>query len=219
VQPTTYGLDNSCQLDAMRSLASDARAVAVVDHMVSASELHRLTDAGVRGARFHMLTGGSVDWSSLPEVASRIAEVGWHIQLQLDGHELGRRLEVLESLPVPLVIDHVGRFMPPVPVDHSDVDALRRLVDNGDTWVKLSAPYESAPDAEHRYELVGELARALVTRAPERMLWATNWPHPGQSDPPTVERLAELLLEWIPNATTRTMVLVDNPAVLYGFDD
>lgn len=216
VQPTTYGLDNSCQLDAMAVLGDAARAVVVVDASVADTELRALTDAGVRGARFHMLPGGAVGWDQLAPVAARVASFGWHIQLQLNGHELFDRLDALRSLPCPLVVDHVGRFMAPTEPDSAAFAALLALVDEG-AHVKLSAPYESATDATHRYDLVTACIEALVARAPDRMLWATNWPHPGQADPPSLEDLATLRDRWLVSDALRQQVLVDNPARLYGF--
>lgn len=223
VQPTTYGLDNSCQLDAMASLAEistlgegAARGVVVVDSSVSDDELRMLTTAGVRGARFHMLPGGAVGWDELEPVAARIAPFGWHIQLQLDGHELADRLDKLLALPCPLVIDHVGRFMPPTEPTGPAFAALLQLVDAG-AHVKLSAPYESALDPSHAYEAVGACIDTLVTRAPDRLLWATNWPHPGQADPPSLRQLSDLRDRWLATESLRRQVLVDNPAHLYNF--
>lgn len=216
VQPTTYGLDNSCQLDAMALIGEAARGVVVVDGSVTADELRSFTAAGVRGARFHMLPGGAVGWDQLAPVAELIAPFGWHIQLQLDGHELAGRLDQLRSLPCPLVVDHVGRFMPPTSPDSEAFGALLQLVDDG-AHVKLSAPYESALDATHAYATVTACVDALVERAPDRLLWATNWPHPGQADPPSLERLAALRDKWLPTDELRRQVLVVNPAALYDF--
>lgn len=216
VQPTTYGLDNRCQLEAMARIGPNARGVVVIDSEVEDSTLWTYADLGVRGARFHMLPGGAVGWEHLEAVASRIASFGWHIQLQLDGHELASRREQLLGLPCKLVIDHVGRFMGPVEPDSEPFAALVDLVDAG-TYVKLSAPYESANDPSHRYEMVGRCVDALVTRAPDRMLWATNWPHPGQADPPSDIDLARLREEWLPTAELCEQVLVTNPAQLYDF--
>jgi D-galactarolactone isomerase len=217
VQPSTYGLDNSCQLDAVAQLGENARLVAVVDNQVTDAELDRLTRLGARGARFFMLPGGAVPWEIMPEVAKRIAPFDWHIQLQMNGRFLYQRTGELAALPVPVVIDHVGRFMPSVAVGDMQFDALLRLIDTGSCWVKLSAPYEMELDAAHRYEAVAALVHALVRHAPQRLLWATNWPHPGQLDPPGLHDLHRLLLDWIPNARTRRQILVDNPAELYGF--
>jgi D-galactarolactone isomerase len=217
VQPTTYGLDNRCQLDAVAEFGDAARAIVVVDADTNADELRRLDRLGARGARFHMLAGGAVGWDDLPIVASRIADLGWHVQLQLDGRELPHRLPVLAALPTPLVIDHVGRFTPPVAPGHPAFVALLNLLETGRTWVKLSAPYESTLDGAPAFPTVTALAHALVTAHPERMLWASNWPHPGQREPITDDELARLLLDWLPDPAVRRRVLVTNPAELYRF--
>jgi D-galactarolactone isomerase len=218
VQPSTYGLDNSCTVDAVAEFGADARAVVVVDDHVTDRELERLTLLGARGARFHMLPGGAVPWEIMHAVAERIVGFGWHIQLQMNGRDLLDRIDALLALPTQLVVDHVGRFMPPVEPDDERFSVLLRLLDTGRCWVKLSAPYESATDVTHEYAAVARLVRALVDRAPERMLWATNWPHPGQADPPSLVDLSRLALEWMADADVRRRVLVDNPAVLYEFD-
>jgi D-galactarolactone isomerase len=217
VQPTTYGLDNRCQLEALAELGDDARAIVVVDADTSVEELRRLDELGACGARFHMLPGGAVGWDDLPIVASRIAELGWHVQLQLDGRELPRRLDMLLGLPTSLVVDHVGRFMPPVAPGHDAFRALLALLDTGRTWVKLSAPYESTLEGAPTFPSVSRLATALVAAHPERMLWASNWPHPGQPEPLTDRDLLALTLDWLPDPTVRHRVLVTNPAELYRF--
>jgi D-galactarolactone isomerase len=217
VQPSTYGLDNACTLDAVAELGDDARAVVVVDDRVNNAELDLLTLLGARGARFHMLPGGAVPWEIMHTVAERIAAHGWHIQLQMNGRDLTDRFDALVSLPTPLVVDHVGRYMPPVAPGDERFAVLLRLLDTGRCWVKLSAPYESAPDLAHEYADVSRLVQALIDHAPERMLWATNWPHPGQSAPPSLADLSRLAEEWMPDADVRQRILVDNPAELYGF--
>jgi D-galactarolactone isomerase len=218
VQPTTYGLDNSCTLDAVAEFGAAARAIVVIDDQITDLELERLTQLGARGARFHMLPGGAVPWEMMHAVAERIAPFGWHIQLQMNGRDLIDRLGALTALPTPLVVDHVGRYMPPVEPDDERFQVLLRLLDTGRCWVKLSAPYESAPDATHRYPMVTRLAAHLLQHAPERMLWATNWPHPGQANPPSLVDLSRLAFEWLPDATIRHRVIVDNPADLYQFE-
>jgi D-galactarolactone isomerase len=218
VQPTTYGLDNRCQLDAAADLGAGTRAVVVVDERTTLVELERLHAAGARGARFHMLAGGAVGWSSLRPTAERIDAFGWHIQLQLDGNTLRDHLPSLLELPTPIVIDHVGRFMPPPPPDDRAVDVLLRLLDTGRCWVKLSAPYESTRVGAPAYPEVTAIVDRLVAAAPERLLWATNWPHPGQVDPPSLAQLAELVHRWLPTERLRRHVLVDHPIHVYGFD-
>ena len=194
-----------------------ARGIAVINHTTTVAEIERLDRLGVRGARFHMLPGGAVGWESLEPVSAAIAGFGWHIQVQLNGRELPERIERLLALPVNVVVDHVGRFTPPVPVDDGAFLALCRLLDEGSAWVKISAPYESDPAASPDYPEVATLARTLISHYPERMLWATNWPHPGQAVPPSTADLRNLLDDWIPPEHRQT-ILVDNPVRLYGFD-
>ena len=153
----------------------------------------------------------------LEAVAARVAPFGWHVQLQMNGHEFPDRLERLQRLPCPLVVDHVGRFMPPGSTDDPAFGALCALLDGGRCWVKLSAPYESSKADAPRYGDVAPLARALVAAAPERMLWASNWPHPNQDTRYDEAAMLDLLLDWVDDEATRNRILTDNPAELYGF--
>ncbi len=217
VQPTTYGTDNTCQLAAMAELGPMmARGVMVVDGSTGRDELARLTGLGVRGARFHLLPGGAVGADALEAVASRIAPFGWHVQLQLDGRALPAWVDRLLRLPVDLVIDHVGRFMPPVAPESAEFAALLRLVDHG-ARVKLSAPYESSVTGPPGYDDVTALVGALVARVPDRLLWASNWPHPGRREPPSPADLVGLRDRWLPTEQLRRQVLVVNPTELYRF--
>lgn len=218
VQPSTYGFDNSCTLDAVAQFGDDARAIVVVDDQVTDIDVEQLARQRARGARFHMLPGGAVPWEMMQSVAERIAPHGWHIQLQMNGRDLIDRFDALVALPTALVVDHIGRYMPPVDDDDERFQVLLRLLDTGRCWVKLSAPYESAPDGTHEYAAVTRLAHALVDHAPERILWATNWPHPGQADPPSLNDLTRLAFSWMPDPAVRHRILVDNPADLYQFE-
>lgn len=218
VQPSAYGIDNACTLAAIAELGDCARGVAVIDRDVNDAELARLTKAGIRGARFFMLKGGVVPWESLEPVAARIQQHGWHIQLQMDGRFLHERLEQLKRLPGTLVIDHTGKFLEPVGTDHPGYRALLDLVQSGRVWVKLSAPYETSKAGPPHYMDVGRLARGLIKVAPERMVWASNWPHPSaQAAPPDDAMLLDVLRHWSGDDALTRRILADNPAALYGF--
>ena len=219
VQPTTYGRDNRCTLDAIAALGANARGIAVVDEAVADAELDRLTRAGIRGVRFHMLPGGALGWESLEAIAVRVQVCGWHVQLQLDGREFVEREALIRRFPGTLVIDHTGKFLEPVAPGHAAFKVLLALVDNGRTYVKLSAPYEVSKVGPPHYGDVGALAKALVRAAPERMLWASNWPHPSSpaDNKPDDATLLDVLLDWVPDQAVRRRILVDNPARLYGF--
>ena len=217
VQPNGYGFDNRCMLEALASLSESARAIAIVEPDATDAELDRLTRARVRGIRYHLLPGGMLPLETLETMAARVAGFGWHVQMQLDGRDLEQYEKVFARLPVPLVIDHNGKFLEPVATDHPGFQALLRLLDGGNTWVKLSAPYETSKTGPPHYDDVSVLARALVAAAPDRCVWASNWPHPGRSPAPDTALMLDLLLEWAGDDPTRQRILVDNPARLYGF--
>jgi len=217
VQPSGYGFDNRCAEKALATLGAAARGVAIVPPEVSDSELERLARAGMRGVRFFMLAGGLLGWDNLDEMAARVHNVGWHINLQMDGRDLPLYEEQLLSLPGNLVIDHTGKYLEPVSVEHPAFLTLLRLLDSGKCWVKLAAPYETSRLGGPRYDDVAALARALVRANPERCLWASNWPHPNQSPLPESAAMLDLLLDWADDDATRAKILVANPAKLYGF--
>ena len=178
VQPSTYGKDNSCTLAAIAALGDSARGIAVVDPDRHRRRADRLTKAGIRGIRFHMLPGGALPWDILETMAARVGNFGWHVQLQLDGRTLPDREPLLKKLTGTLVVDHVGKFLEPVPIEHPGFKVLMRLLDNGRTWVKLSAPYEWSKAGPPTTPMSGNWPIAVADAAPDRMLWATNWPHP-----------------------------------------
>ena len=219
VQPTAYGKDNRCTLEAVAQLGAGARGIAVVDTAVADAELERLTRGGMRGVRFRMLDRPELPWEMLGEMAARVAAFGWHIQFQMDGRYFEEREELLKRLPGTLVIEHVGKFLEPVPPDHPGFRSLLRLVDAGRCWVKLSGAYMMSKSGPPLYSDIGVLAKTLVKRAPERLVWASNWPHPLSRGGPMPDDgvLLDLLLDWAPDEKTRNRILVENPAALYGF--
>jgi D-galactarolactone isomerase len=217
VQPTAYGTDNACTLDAVATLGQ-ARAVVAVTPETPIAELERLHAAGARGVRAFLLKGGVVPWERLHALAERVAPLGWHVQMQFDGGELPEREALIRDLPCPVVIDHVGRFHEPVPPDAAPARALLRLVESGRVWVKLSSPYGTSRSGPPGYEDVSAIARTLVTTAPERLVWGSNWPHPNAPEPkPDEAPLLDLLAEWAPDEAVRRAILVENPARLYDF--
>ncbi len=219
VQANAYGFDNRVMLAALAAFGPDSRGVAVIAPDTDDAEIARLHALGVRGVRLHMLPGGALQWPQLDAMAARLRPFGWHVQVQFDGWQFPARLQQLQSLRLPVVIDHLGKFLgagPPA-VDAPAFRALRTLLDSGQGWVKLSAPYESSRDAAPHYDDVSQLARTLAASHPQRCLWGSNWPHPGRQPVPRDRELLELLREWSGDDATRRRILVDNPAALYGW--
>lgn len=219
VQPNAYQDDNRVTLEAIRAFGPGAKGVGVVKPGVSDAEIERLTKGGIVAQRIFQLPWGAVGFDHMHNVMPLVHPFGWHANVQLDGRELPQWEDTIKRLPGKFVIDHIGKFLEPVTPKQKAFKSLLRLLDTGRCWVKLSAPYETSKTGAPKYEDVGRLAKALVKHAPERMLWASNWPHPSASKDnlPDDADLLDLLLDWAPNEATRTRILVDNPAGLYNF--
>jgi predicted TIM-barrel fold metal-dependent hydrolase len=192
----------------------------VLTPSVSDAELDRLNAVGFRGTRVSTKTRGSVDPSAVQPLAHRIARVGWHLQLLIDGPtEMEDLAPRLRDLPVPYVIDAIGGFRPEDGVDHPGFKVLRKLLETGDCWVKLTGA-ERRSHGGPPFADMASLAGALVDTRPDRIVWGTDWPHPmAWTYPiPNDADLLDWLLQMDVSDATRHAILVDNPVKLYGFD-
>lgn len=221
VNPSTYGTDNACTLDALAQLGESARGVAVVGHDVADGELDRLAAQRVCGLRVNFVTPqswGVTTPEMLTTLARKVARLGWHIQVFVQPEQLVELEPILARLPVPLVIDHMARIDPAEGVSGEAYAVARRLIDGGNAWMKLSGVYMRSRDGAPAYADAFDLGRALVNAAPERLVWGSDWPHTTEA-PGTVNDadLADVLATWCDSTAVRDRILVDNPAKLYGF--
>ena len=226
VTPSTYGTDNACTLDALDQLGHDARGVAVVGEEVSSDELAHLAARRVRGLRVNFVSPqswGTTTPDMLATLARKVAEypacTGWHVQIFAHPEQLIVLAPQLRTLPVPLVIDHLGRIDPAEGPAAQAYGVVRGLLDGGNTWVKLSGAYMRSTVHGPSYADTLPLGQALVQAAPERLVWGSDWPHTTET-PGTVNDadLVDLLSAWAASDAAMDRILVDNPARLYGFD-
>jgi predicted TIM-barrel fold metal-dependent hydrolase len=220
VQPAAYGIDNAVTVDALEQLKPNARGVAVVHPAVTDDELRTLHEAGVRGLRFsqHDPHTAVTTADMIEPLAARVADLGWHVQLHLKGDQIVDMAQLIRRLPAQVVFDHLGRVPQPFGVRHPAHDIVRERLDAGRAWVKLSGPYLDTQTGSPRYADIKPVARGYVETAPERLVWGSDWPHPTERHTkPDDAVLLDLLQEWVPDEPTRRRILVDNPAVLYGF--
>ena len=218
VQPSVYGTDNSAMLDALRSGIFAFRGIAVVDEDVSDRELEDMHAAGVRGVRINLAawTPG-LKLEQAPRLAARIKPMGWHLQFFVDFAKVPELEERLMTLDIDIVLDHFGRAPAKDGVASPSFQTLLRLVSRENCWAKIMGVY-FVSEAYPGFADVAPLARAVVERAPDRTVWATDWPHPmGLQRMPNDGDLADMLADWVPDETQRRKVLVTNPARLYGF--
>ena len=218
VHPSPYGTDNRCSLEVASRLGPRGCAVAVVDDTVTDAELRQLHRHGVRGIRFNLVQAGATTIEMLEPLARRVADLGWHVQLHMLGGKIAEHERLLASLAAPIVFDHHGRIPLPEGRDHPGWHALRRLVDGGRTWVKLSAPYQDSKVGAPGYDDMLALGRELVKAAPERMLWGSDWPHVTERTRPEARPLLDYLFHCVDSDADLARILRDNPTEVYGFD-
>ncbi|MEA2914108.1 MAG: hypothetical protein QOJ15_6189, partial [Bradyrhizobium sp.] len=236
VQPSVYGADNACTLDAVRRMGARARGVAVIDRTTSRKALEEMAGAGVRGVRLNLETNtaGRFDPADakavLDATAEQIRGLSWHVQIYTRTAVIAGLKDHLAQMPFPVVVDHFGRGNPGQGPGQADFVALLDLIKSGRVYVKISGAYrvsERGPD----FPDVTGLAQALVAANPDRIVWGSDWPHPN-SDAGRGKPLSEIsspfpiddgmllnqLPKWAPDAAVRRKILVDNPARLYGFE-
>ena len=220
VTPRNYATLNQVTLDAIAQFGPTARGVAVLHPTVTNAELKQLHEGGVRGIRFSLgdPATAAVTIDMVEPLSKRVADLGWHVQFNLEGQQIVEWADILRRLPTQLVFDHLGHPPLPAGIDHASHVIVRDLLDRGRAWVKLSGAYSNTrvgppyPDATR-------IAQAFVKTAPERLVWGSDWPHPSvpPDRKPNDALLFDLLSDWAPNEAKRHRILVENPAKLYGF--
>jgi predicted TIM-barrel fold metal-dependent hydrolase len=230
VQPSFYGFDNSCMMDALAQLGNSARAVAVVPLTISDAALRDMDAKGVRGVRLNLESAGNRDPKAARDMLTayekKVAPLNWHIQIYAAISVIQQSVTTIADMKVPVVIDHYGQ--PNAAEGYSrGMAALVDLVHARRAYVKLSAPYrisKAVPD----YKDVKALAQTLIYNARDRMLWASDWPHtdtiPGKpiSEVTPFQKVDDaavlkLFKSWYTDPPTQKMILVDNAAKLYRF--
>jgi len=222
VQPRAHGTDNRATLAAILALGREqTRGVAVIKPEVSDKELDQLHAGGIRGIRFSLYTAthAVTDISMVEPLAHRIHALGWHVQLHWTAQQIMQHAALLYRLPSTVVFDHLARLPLPQGRQHPACTVVRRMLENGRTWIKLSGAYlDSQLGAAGGYTDLDPIARGWVTDAPQRMVWGSDWPHVTEVHAkPDDAVLFDLLVRWVPEARLRQQILVDNPAVLYDF--
>jgi predicted TIM-barrel fold metal-dependent hydrolase len=233
VTPSVYGPDNSATLFGMKARGPTARGVAVIDDKTTESDLDAMQQAGFRGIRLNLATGGvndpNVARARFQAAVDRVKARGWHIQLFTSLAMISAIKDQVAASPVPAVFDHFGGAVAELGTGQPGFSDLLALVKSGKAYVKISGAYRAsklAPD----YPDAAPLAKALIAANTDRIVWGSDWPHPNSVAPPNGKptdvtplfqiddgRLFNQLPVWAPDAATRKTILVDNPAKLYGF--
>ncbi|MEV4150823.1 amidohydrolase family protein [Amycolatopsis sp. NPDC049691] len=225
VAPSNYGTDHRNVLQSIAELGPDTtRGVVIADPGVDPGELRDLHSAGVRGVRVYLTKNRVPTAGELRVLARKVADRGWVLQLVAgSGDEVLPRWEaVLGELPCRVVIDHLGWTPQPAGAHSATAGTLFRLIERGHVYVKVSGFYLSSVTGPPAYSDVDAFATTVCRRAPERVVWGTDWPHPvallrGEALPDDAALLDRLGV-WLPDETDRERVLADTPTVLYWSD-
>jgi predicted TIM-barrel fold metal-dependent hydrolase len=230
VQPSVYGINNACTLDAIRKLGARARGVAVIDRTTSPGALDDMAAAGIRGVRLNFETAGESNPDAIRRGVAAVAEQvrtrNWHVQFNTSLSVIAALQNDFAALPFPVVFDHFARAKAALGPSQPGFDALLALVKSGRAYVKISAAYRTSDKAPD-FPDAPPLAQALIAANPDRIVWGSNWPHPGRGAtrtdialpyPNDDGLLLNQLPKWAPDAAIRKRILVDNPARLYGFE-
>jgi predicted TIM-barrel fold metal-dependent hydrolase len=218
VLPSAYGDDHSLLLHTL-AIHRKLRGVVVV-RPGCLLPLTGLWDQGVRGARFSHRSGagvnfaGSASFADLQAVAPALADAGLHAELWTDCRVLPQIAAKIASLPVPVVIDHMGGFDPKLGTEDDGFRALLQLLDSGKVWVKLCA-YRNLQD-EPDLEVGRAFQQAMIARNPERLVWGSDWPHLRVQPAPDTVQLLDMFMEWADSDAEVDRILGANAQRLYG---
>ena len=221
VQPSIYGEDNSVMLKAMKKTSLSARGVAVVPMDIAQSELEALHLAGIRGVRFNLVDvknpAAGLPLDRISAFARRLNPMGWHVELLVHVDDYPDFGAIFRNFPTEIVVGHYGYFRPGCKLAHPGFQSLLDSAESGRCWVKLTGPYRIAVE-ELPYADVDPFAQALISRAPHRLLWGSDWPHVMMKKTmPDDGHLADVFARYTSDSALRRQILVDNPAELYGF--
>lgn len=221
VNSTAYGSDNRVMYDLLKAGNGRYRGVVLLEPTTPDDEVERLDEAGVRGIRLHWYFphgGAPRPREEMRQMIEKVAPYGWHIAHHVGGSGMTDYYDFIASIEAPVVIDHMARIDIDEGLNGAAFTALKRLLDRGNAWVKLSGA-DRITKRPHSYEATIPFARALARHSPERIVWGTDWPHPNHKAGaiPNDGELVDLIAEIAPDERTRRLMLVDNATRLFGF--
>jgi 2-pyrone-4,6-dicarboxylate lactonase len=217
VQASCHGTNNAATLNAIAKSNGRARGVAMVDPAISDADLQALHEGGMRGVRFNFLKR-LVDDAPKDKFLSlaRRLPAGWHVVVYFEADILAELRPFFDAIPVPIVVDHMGRPNVAQGPDGPDMKAFRAFLDaRPDTWVKATCPDRLSPQGEPYDDFVAAV-RPLVEDYQDRVLWGTDWPHPTmESRIPDDGGLVDVIPRIAPTEALQRKMLITNPTRLY----
>ena len=218
VHASCHGPDMRVTLDAIKRSRGAYRGTAIIDESYTEKDFERMHEGGIRGVRFNFVRhlGGRPDMGFFRNTVGRLRAMGWHLILHVDAQDLVEFEDTFKKLPVPFVIDHMGRVKAADGLEQPPFKTLLSFLGNENAWVKICGAERVSSKGPPFNDAV-PFARALIAAAPERVLWGTDWPHPNVRWMPDDGALVDLFPLMVPEPALQRRILVENPATLYGF--
>ena len=223
-QPSIYGTDNSAILDGINLLNGEtpnrARGVVAVTMDISDEELVEFDEQGIRGIRLNMDNKGGmpIGLDKIASIADRISDLGWHLEFLFPGKDILELMPVFTALTVPISIGHFAYQPATAGVKAPGFQALLHLMELGNTWMKISGANRVSKTDLPPYDDVQPMAQALIKKAPDRIMWGTDWPHPNKYVVnPNDGDLVNAFGEWVFDDAMRHKIMVETPAAFYRF--
>jgi predicted TIM-barrel fold metal-dependent hydrolase len=219
VHASCHGTDNRVTLDAIATSNGRYLGVCNANSAFTTEQFEELNAGGMRGVRFNFVKhlGGAPDLGKMRDIIGKVAHLPWHVDLHFDAKDLLEYEQLLDDIPLPVVIDHMGRVPVTDGVDQPPFQALlEKLSDSNKLWVKVSGGERISAAGPPFVDSV-PFAKACIDAAPDRVIWGTDWPHPNVKIIPNDGDLVDLIPQMAPDPEMQRKLLVDNPARLFGF--
>ena len=219
VHASCHGSDMRATLDAIARSKGAYRGTAIIDPSYTERRFVEMHAGGIRAVRFNFVKhlGGRPDMDFFRKTVDRVKAMGWHLILHLDAVDLVEFRNLFKKVPVPMVIDHMGRVKAADGLDQQPFKVLLEWMKHDNFWVKVCGA-ERVSSMGPPFTDAVPFARKLIEAAPERILWGTDWPHPNVGrHMPNDGDLVDLFPLMAPDPALQRRILVDNPARLYGF--
>jgi predicted TIM-barrel fold metal-dependent hydrolase len=218
VHASCHGPDMRATLDGIARSGGRYRGTAIIDSSYGEKDFERMHAGGIRGVRFNFVKHleSRPDPAFVLQTVERIKPLGWHLILHVEGPDILEFQDLFRKIPIPMVIDHMGRPKAADGVQQKPFQILLDFMNNPNCWVKICGA-ERVSSAGAPFHDATPFAKALVAAAPDRILWGTDWPHPNVKQMPNDGDLVDLFPLLVPNPALQVKILVENPARLYGF--
>ncbi len=219
-QPTVYGEDHTCTLNAIKIIGKSARGVSAYVPNTSSARIDELHRGGMRGMVIHKMT-------DYKDAAAQIGDRPWNIEVYVGLQNMAAFKDMVMASNATAKLTLFGGVQSPADIHTPPFQTLLELLRSGKVYVELSTPHHISTQ-EPGYADTDPVGKTLIAANPQRITWGSDWPHaktvrggptPGIAPLENIDDAISLnsLARWSSGADQLRLILVENPARLYGF--